>query len=763
MYVKCGSLTDAVHLFDKLSESEVSTQDVTIWNSIIDGYFRFGYMREGMLQFCRMQSLGVKPDAYSLCILLGECECECACDWHLRLVEGKQIHGYIVRNMFNGDPFLESALIGMYCNCGRPIDAWHLFKELEDKNNIVVWNVMIGGFDENGFWESSLELYLLAKNENVKLVSASFTCTLSACRQGESVSFGKQVHCDVIKMGFGNDHYVCTSLLTMYANYRVVEDAEKVFDHVLDKEVELFNAMISAYVGNGCVYDALKIYKQMNLCEIPPDSFTMSNILSCSSMAGLYDFGRLIHTELVKRPIQSNIGVQSALLTMYSKCESHDDAISIFSTMKERDVVAWGSMISGLCQNRKYKDAFDFFKAMKANGLKPDSDIMASVISACTGLENVDLGYMIHGFVFKSGLELDVFVASSLVDMYSKCNLLEMARNVFSVMPVKNLVAWNSIMSCYYWNGLPELSINIFSQIVQYGLHPDCVSITTVLVAISLVAALLQGKTEHGYLIRLGIPSDLQVENTLINMYIKCGFLKYAHYIFQNISQKNLVSWNSMIAGYGSHGECLKAMALFEEMKSSGITPDDVTFLSLLSSCNHSGLIEEGLHLLQFMRMEYGIEPRVEHYTNIVDLLGRAGRLDDAYTFVKNMPIEPDRSIWLSLLCSCRVHRNVELGELAAHELLKVEPTRGSNYVQLFNLYGEAEFWDRAASIWASMKEKGLKKSPGCSWIEVGNRIDVFFSGDCSALRTVEIYEVLSCLRRHMVKKGGSYEIVEAF
>ncbi|KAJ8764116.1 hypothetical protein K2173_005021 [Erythroxylum novogranatense] len=754
MYVKCGSLTDAVNLFDKFPACHVSLHDVTVWNSIIGGFFRFGHFREGILEFRRMQTLGVRPDAYSLCTLLGECG---------SILEGKQIHGFIVRNMPSVDPFLETAVISMYFDCGRPMDAWRFFVKLKQKNNVVSWNIMIRGFCEISLWEHGLELYVWAKNENVKLVSGSFSSTLIACCQGELLTLGQQVHSDVVKMGFENDTFVSNSLLSMYGRCTLVEDAEKVFHQASDKEIGSWNAMVSAYVYNGLVCDAFKIYKHMRSCEILPDSFTLSNILPCCSGVGLYDFGRLIHTDLVKRPVPIDIAAVTALLIMYSKNGSIDEAISIFNTMEDRDVVAWGSIISGFCQNGEYEEAIHFFKEMEAEGLKPDSSIIASMISAFTGMENVDLGCIIHGFVIKSGLNLDVFVASSLIDMYSKSGFQENAQNVFSDMPYKNLVAWNSIISCHCRNGLPELSISLFSQIMEHGLHPDSVSITTILVAISSVAALIKGKAVHAYLTRLNISLDLQTENKLIDMYLKCGFMKYAQRIFQTMAKKDLVTWNSIIAGHGSHGECLKAMRKFEEMKSCGIRPDDVTFISLLSSCNHSGFVEEGLFLFQSMITDYGIEPRMEHYANVVDLLGRAGCLDDAYSFVDKMPFEPDSSIWLSLLCSSRVHRDVELGELAAGKLLKIEPSRSSNYIQLLNIYGEAELWDRTVNLLASMREKRLKKIPGCSWIELRNTMHVFFSGDCSSTSEDEIFEVVISLKMNMVIRSDNFETVEAF
>ncbi|KAF5736501.1 pentatricopeptide repeat-containing protein [Tripterygium wilfordii] len=748
LYVKCGSLADALQVFDTLPEREVLTQDVTIWNTMIDGYFRFGYIEEGLVQFGRMLSLGMRPDAYSLCILLG------ASNGFLVYKEGKKIHGYIVRNIFKSDAFLETALIYMYFNCARPADAWRAFTILQDKNNIVLWNVVIGGFCENGLFCHSLELYSLAKIEGVRFVSTSFSSILSACYVGKDVVFGRQVHCDVIKMGFESDPYVCTSLLTTYGQCEFIEDAKKVFHQDLDKKIESWNAMISANVGNCCPLDALKLYNEMKSIGLQPDTFTILNILSSTVMKGSYYFGRLVHAEMSKRPLQGNMAVQSALLTMYSKCESINDAISIFNMMKERDVIAWGSMISGFCQSCKFQEALDCFKAMEVEGVKPDSDIMASIINACAGLEDVKLGCGIHAFVTKSGLELDIFVASSLVDMYSKCGFPELAGHLFSAMPHKNLVAWNSMILCYSRNGLPEFAIDLFPQIVQNGLYPDAVSFTSALVAVASIAALLKGRAMHAYLIRLNIPSDFQVESALIDMYIKCGCLTYAQNVFRNMSRRNLVTWNSMIAGYGYHGECIIAIRLFEEMKDSGLDPDDVTFLSLLSSCNHAGLIEEGLSLFESMRGNYGIEPRMEHYVNIIDLLGRAGWLNEAYNLVKSMPIEPDRSIWLCLLSACRAHHNVKLGEVAANNLLKMEPSSGSNYIQMLNLYGETELRDKSANLRVAMKEKGLKKSPGCSWIEHGNRVDVFFSGDSSSPRTGEIYETLNGLRKNMDRKG---------
>ncbi|KAK3022398.1 hypothetical protein RJ639_047372 [Escallonia herrerae] len=464
MYVKCGSFISAVQLFDDMSERDGLARDVTVWNSMIDGYFKYGLIYEGALQFCRMQVSGVKPDGYTLSILIGECR------KLLGYLEGKQFHAYVVRNMFDDDPFVVTALIDMYASCGRPIQGWHVFEMSGDKDNVVAWNAIISGFCENGLWENSLVLYMLAKNESCILGSATFSSTLTACSRGEDLGCGMQIHCDVMKLGFEGDPYVGTSLLTMYAKGGLVEDAEKVFDAKLNKKVEIWNAMISAYGGKGCASDALNVYLQMKVEAVSSDCFTIRNLLASCSRLGLYGFGRALHGEVIKRPMQGDVTVQSALLTMYSKCGRMEDASAVFSTMKERDIVAWGSLISGFCQNRKFREALYLFKVMEADGEKPDSDIMVSVTIASTGLENAGLSQGVHGFVIKNGLEWDAFVGSSLIDMYSHYRCPIMARDVSLDIPHKNLVVWNSLISCYSQNGLPELSIGLLPQITHNGL-----------------------------------------------------------------------------------------------------------------------------------------------------------------------------------------------------------------------------------------------------------------------------------------------------
>lgn len=745
MYVKCASLCSAVKLFDKMSECKICSQDVALWNSIIDGYSKNRFFEEGIVQFRRMQELNIKPDGYTLCIFLGMRS-------FFDISYGKEIHGYIIRNMFDDDAFVITAMIDMYSNFSRPMEAWNVFQKLENKGSIVIWNSMINCFCENGLWRNCLQLYSLAKYEGLELGSTTFSSVLTACSQGEAMDFGSQLHCDMIKTAFGDDPYASTSLLTFYSKCGDVRYAERVFRFTRNREVGIWNSMISAYVNCSFNYDAMDIYTQMRSRGISPDSFTISNILTACSMIGSSYVGGMVHGELIKRPVIRNVAVESSLLTMHSKLGNVKGAHDVFDQMKEKDVIAWGSIISGSCENKEFEEVLILYKRMVSDGVKPDPNIIASALIACVAFGDeqlIKLGGCFHGTAIKEGLDLDAFTGRSLIQFYSKCGEPNMALKAFSNVRQKNIVVWNTLISCYSQNDLPDISISLLHKIMQNGLCPDSVSIISVLGAVSQMATLLIGKTIHGYYIRSLLQEETQVENTLIDMYIKCGCLTYAQRVFDKMSDRDLVAWNSMIGGFGSNGGCHKAIEMFHEMRNTGLDPDEITFLSLLSSCNHGGLVNEGLKFFKSMK-GYGVEPNMVHYVNIVDLLGRGGCLDDAYEFIKNMDVPPGRGVWLALLSACRVHGNIELGEMAAENLIKMDPQRGSNYIQLMNLYVEAGLKEKAANLRAVMREKGLMKLPGCSWIEFKDKVEVFFSGDSSSTGTMLIYETLDGLKNNM-------------
>ncbi|EPS66960.1 hypothetical protein M569_07818 [Genlisea aurea] len=699
MYVASGSLVCADKLFDKMSQ-----RDVALYNSIIDGHFRIGSFEGGMAHFLRMVTANVKPDGYTLSILLGSCA---------DISSGKEIHGYALRNRCNDDPFVVTAMIDMYFGFRCPVDGWKVFEKSENKCNIAVWNSIINGCCHNGLFENGFQLFISAKREALPLGSTTFSISLTASSQVEQFDFGSQLHCDVIKMGFENDSYVCTSLISLYSNYGDLNDSLKVIRLEQDKDIELWNATISAYLSHGRPNDALDVYSFSRKLEIVPDSFTMMNVLIACSMTGSISLGTAIHGEVIKRRMEEDtVTVQSALQTLYSKCGRTEDAHKVFSGMKSRDVIAWGSMIHGCRENMEFSKALILLNAMLRDDVKPDSNILATALNASVGL----VGFSIHGFAVKAGLDSDPFTGTALIEFYGNRGQPEMAHKSFSDVVDKNVVAvWNSLMSCYSLNGMPEIAIALLPQLPCV----DSISATVALSSISQISALLPGKATHCRVIRSELPQETRLHNSLLDMYIKCGCFTYAERVFSLMPEPDVFTWNSMIHGYGFNGRCKRALDLFEEMKGTGQKPDGVTFLAVISSCNHCGYVDRGLELFRSMR-EHGVEPRTDHYVAAVDMMGRQGNalaeLIDG--MAEAATTEDSAGIWVSLLSACRVHRDVEVGEAVAKRLMEMEPGEGSHYVQLLKLYVEAGLMEKAEDLRAAMmKKKGLhtKKLPGIS------------------------------------------------
>ncbi|XP_020596806.1 pentatricopeptide repeat-containing protein At2g40720 [Phalaenopsis equestris] len=694
LYSKCGLLLDANHVFNQLSQG-----DATVWNSMVAGYFHQHHYHEGLHYLQQMQLAGFRPDCHSLTIILKACS-----DGGLGLKQGEQVHGFLVRNALYHDTFALTALMHLYSRAGEVTKVCGLFNGVFDKS-ISMWNVVIFGLCYNGLWENSLEHFVLMMFEGFNVQPETASCVLVACSMVGAGAFGQGVHCCAIKMGFELDSYVCSSLISVYANAGFMNEAFRVFDTVPTKEVHTD--------GQGA-------------------------------------FGRKIHGLLTKMPALSSVVLQSSLINMYMRIGDVDDATKLFSSVEEWDLVLLSSMITGFCQNKHFDHALQIFNQFCAEGFIPDSGIIASIVSACTAMDWLHLGCKIHSLAVKNGTISDTFVGSALISMYSKCGSPLSAASVFYVIERKNLVVWNSLISGYSRNGLFDESLNSFAGIIRNGFLPDPVSITSVLVSVSTVAALAKGKMIHAFLVRNGVFCDEVVGNSFIDMYMKCGCPKYARLMFDQMPLRNLVTWNTMIAGYGSHGLCLKAMDLFDEMKQLKIVPDGTSFLSLISACSHSGLVEEGHKFYDSMINGYRIKPTMEHYANIVDLFSRAGCLNEAYRFIKAMPVEPDPSIWLCFLIACRTHRVSHLGEIASDQIIKRKPQESESYTQVLNFYGEMGLLEKAASLRFQMKEAGVIKNPGCSWIEVMDKVHVFYSGDSCSAWTSEIHASLKSLKRTM-------------
>lgn len=385
--------------------------------------------------------------------------------------------------------------------------------------------------------------------------------------------------------------------------------------------------------------------------------------------------------------------------------------------------------------------------------MEPDWVALVSILRSYTDIEDLEHGKSVHGSIIKMGFEKESDLIISLTSMYAKCGQVEVARSYFDQMRIPNVTLWNAMISGYAKNGHAEEAVELFRDMIDKKLKIDSISVRSAISACAQVGALELANWMGNYISESEFRDDVFVSTALIDMLAKCGNVEMAFMVFDKTRDKDVVVWSAMIVGYGLHGRGREAINLYQEMQQAGVHSNDVTFLGLLLGCNHSGLCHEGWQLFHSMK-DYGIEPRHQHYACVVDLLGRAGYVEQAYDFISNMPIEPGVTVWGALLSACKIHRHVELGEYAAERLFALDSYNTGHYVQLSNLYASARMWDRVRKVRQLMNEKGLTKDLGYSLIEINGKFQVFCIGDNSHPRSKETYEELCSLERRLKQAG---------
>ncbi|KAK9126885.1 hypothetical protein Scep_015731 [Stephania cephalantha] len=453
--------------------------------------------------------------------------------------------------------------------------------------------------------------------------------------------------------------------------------------------------------------------------------------------------GRSIHGYVVRAGLGSLVAVCTALMNMYSKCGLVGVARLIFDGMRERNVVTWNSMIDGYAESGDSEEAIKLFEKMMGEGFQPTDVTIMGALQACADLGDLKRGRFAHELAKKTGLESDVSIRNSLIAMYSKCKEVDIAAEIFKNTKGKTLVSWNAMILGYAQNGRANEALNLFCKMCQEDVIPDSFTMVSVVSAVAELSILQQAKWAHGLAIRSCLDRNVFVMTALVDMYAKCSGVHIARKLFDMMDVRHVMTWNAMIDGYGTHGLAKSALELFEKMLRGDVKPNGVTFLCVLSACGHSGLVDEGLHYFSSMKHDHGLEPGLDHYGSMVDILGRAGRLDEAWNFIQSMPIEPGISVYGAMLGACKIHKNVELGEKAAERIFELEPNEGGYHVLLANIYATASMWDKVAHVRKLMKRKGLQKTPGCSLVELGNEIHTFYSGSTTHPQSKRIYAKL--------------------
>ncbi|KAL4559165.1 hypothetical protein LXL04_031299 [Taraxacum kok-saghyz] len=593
----------------------------------------------------------------------------------------------------------------------------------------VSYNAMITGCAHNSDGNAAFDLFRDMKRYNFKPDNFTYTSMLSALSLiADHESHCQQLHSEIIKSGTGFVTSVINALISVYIKCAssphvtpslLMDAARKLFDEMPHKDEVSWTTVINGYIRN----------------------------------------------------------------------DDLDTASQVFDGMNEKLVDSWNSMISGYTHKGLYSKSLEMSKKMHLLGIKFDGFTYTSLLSACANSKLFLHGKQVHAYIIKTVInpsrDFLFSVNNALITLYSKCGKTDDARKIFDKMPIRDIVSWNSVLSAYVeairieearlfftkmpekneisWsvmisgfaqNGSGEEGLKLFNQQRSTECQPCDYSYAGAIRSCSAIASLNHGCQLHAQLIQSGFGSSLSASNSLITMYARCGVLEDSHSVFLTMPCLDSVSWNAMIAAFGQHGHGSRAVNLYEEMLKENIAPDRITFLTILSSCSHSGLVDQGQRYFNSMYDTYGITPGEDHYGRLVDLLCRAGKFTEAKTVIENLPINVGAPVWEALLSGCVIHGNMELGIEAAEKLFNLIPSHDGPYILLSNLYGKSGKWTEAARVRNMMRSRGVKKEPACSWIEVDNMVHVFLVDDTKHPEVSEVYGYLEELVFKMRKLG---------
>lgn len=814
MYAKCGSVFDARRIFDGANDP-----DTVSWTAMIAGYVQIGLPHEALRLFEEMQKLGRVPDQVAFvtiisafvglgrldeaCRLFSLMPCPNTVAWNMMIsghtkkgcdVEaidffqnmmkvgvkstrstlgsalsaiaslanlgyGLQVHAQATKQGLDSNVYVGSSLINMYAKCQKMEPAMKVFNALEEKN-VVLWNAMLGGYAQNGYAFEVVELFMNMMDSGFQPDEFTYTSILSACACLKSIEMGRQLHSFIIKNKFQSNLYAGNALVDMYAKSDSLDDARQQFEQIRNRDNVSWNAIIVGYVQEEEEDDAFNLFQRMRSCGIEPDEVSLASILSACANIQSLDKGKQLHCFLVKYGLETSLYAGSSLIDMYAKCGATNSARKVFSCMTERSVVSINALIAGYAQTN-IEEALYLFQYMLSEELNPSEVTFASLLDACSGLSGLELGKQIHSLILKIGIPFDgEYLAVSLLGMYLNSHEKTDASALFYEFPnPKSRVLWTAMISGLTQNDCSEEALLLYREMRKYNAMPDQAAFVSVLRACAVSTSLWDGKEIHSLVFHTGFDSDEMTSSALVDMYAKCGNVKSSVQVFEEmVSKKEVISWNSMIVGFAKNGHAENALKILDDMEKARIKPDEVTFLGVLTACSHAGWVDEGRQIFDIMMNRYGIQPRSDHCACMIDLLGRWGFLKEAEEFIGELRFEPDAMIWATYLGACKIHGDEIRGQYAAEKLIELEPKSSSPYVLLSNIYATLGNWDGVNSVRKVMREKGVKKCPGCSWIIVEQKTNVFIAGykfhPCSG----EILEVLKDLTALMKDEGCAIE-----
>ncbi|XP_056161686.1 pentatricopeptide repeat-containing protein At5g19020, mitochondrial-like [Syzygium oleosum] len=644
-------------------------------------------------------------------------------------------------------------------------------------------------------------------DRELALVSA-----LKSCASVSAVPQGRQLHSLVVKTGLLANSFVRNSLTNVYAKCGLMDEAGVLFGSCGGSGVVCWNIMIAGYVRSGRLWDAfqvfekmttkecvsyttmimgfaqnkfwgeaIEVFKDMRVAGVIPNEATLASVIPACSHSGEPWNCRMLHALAIKLLLDSSVIVSTNLLHMYCICSSIEEASRLFEEMPKknvvswnvmlngyskaglvdlagqlfekipsRDVVSWGTLIDSYLRVQRLSEALIMCREMLRSGLRPNDVMLVDLVSACARSVLAVEGQQLHNLIVRCGFDCSDFVQATIIHFYAACGridlahlqfetgskdhlaslnaliagfvrngMIDQARQMFNQMSERDVFSWTTMISCYAQQEQPNMALELFHKMVASGLCPNEVTMASVFSAIAALGSLKEGSWAHEYVQKNSIPLNDNLSASIIDMYAKCGSITSALEVFHQVRDngRDVSPWNAIICGLAMHGHANLSLAIFSNLQKRNIRLNSITFIGALTACCHAGLVEEGKKIFRSMKVLYDVDPDVKHYGCMVDILGRAGRMQEATELIRTMPLEADAAVWGALLSACRTHGNVEIGEWAAQSLENLQPTHGPCRVLLSNIYADVGRWHDAFSARRVIHSQGLKRLPGCSGV----------------------------------------------
>lgn len=774
LYGACGSVLEAWSVFNGLHH-----KDLVSWNAMVGAFAQLGEPEKALQLYIEMQEKGISPDARTFvsiiqaCALIKEDKKHGIVDGRSVKVKslewGKRIHEEARKKDFDLHVFVGNALITMYGKCGTIMESEDVFCKLANRD-VVSWNGMLAAYVEQGYPEAAFDLYQKMQLQGMTPDVWSSVAVLQASAlladkevgvhddgllpKMESLQRGKVLHAHIWKTNLQSTcGSVENTLISMYGKCRSVLDAQAVYNKLVPRNLVSFNAMLAAYCKHGDAEKAWELYEQILREGVSPNESTFVSIIQACGILGGKETGgnrqfmnkmslqkaKAVHADASRRGYVSDVFVGSSLIFMYGKCGSVVDAHYVFENVSHQSVAAWTAMMSAFVDHHQANKALNLYEQMQWEGISPDACACIGALQACGKIAEAGMQFervdclervrAIHGYAQGRGYDSDNFLAAALVTALSKCGALVEAQNLFDGFCKQDIVMWNAILAGLVQHGQQDKALQIYRRMVKECVHPNDVTAILILQACSITGSLDTCRQVHHNVKAIMNCSSPLLATTLIHAYGRCGSMADAQSVFNALTQTDVVSWNSLIAGYARQGNYVASFVCFESMGQAGIEPDLVTFVLLLSACSHAGLVGKGVDYFAAMSKEYGINPEIQHYVSMVDLLGRAGHFSNIERMLSTMPIPADLALYLCLLGACKKHGNISLAQRAFHCAVSLHPEHTAAYRLMSNIYDASGDWVSANKVEEVRLQRGAWKEPGQSWIEHEKHVHRFMVG----------------------------------